>query len=125
MRAYGAWAHERTRRSLDGRNGVAEVAHWAAAIAGLVVLGFEGEMLQRRRGRGLRGAGIGVGVVVVSLGAVVAVRSGEIIGNIQRDLARGGMIWRLRLRLRLRGARGFADRRGFGSWCRRGGHGCR
>jgi hypothetical protein len=91
VRAYGARAHKWAGRGLDGGDGVAEVAHWTAAVAGLVVLGFEGEVLQGWRGRGLcgTGAGVGVGVVVLllRLGAVVAVRGGEIVGDVQRDLA--------------------------------------
>lgn len=96
MRAYGARAHEWARGSFDGGDGVAEMAHWAAAVAGLVVDGFEGEVLQGRRGRGLCGtrAGVGVGVVVLlRLGTVVAVWGGEVIGDVQRDLARGGRVW--------------------------------
>ncbi len=96
MRAYGARAHEWTRGSFDGGDGVAEGSHWTAAVAGLVVFGFEGEVFQGRRGRGLcgTGAGVGVGVVVLlRLGAVVAVWGGEVVGDVQRDLARGGMVW--------------------------------
>ena len=94
MRAYGARAHEWTRWSFDGGDGVAEVAHWTAAVARLVVFGFEGEVLQGRRGRGPSGTGAGVGVVVLlRLGAVVAVWGGEVVGDVQRDLARGGRVW--------------------------------
>lgn len=106
MRAYRARAHERTGWGFDGGNGIAEVAHWATTVAGFVVLCFEGEVLQGwGRGR-LRGAGVGGGGGVVGvlslglgLGGVVAVRGWEVISDFQRDITRGGMVWRLHLRV--------------------------
>jgi hypothetical protein len=98
MRAYRARAHERAGWSFDGGNGIAEVAHWATAVSGFVVLCFEGEVLQgwgrgRLRGTGVGGGGGGRVVGVLSLGlglglgGVVAVRSWEVVGDVQGDIA--------------------------------------